>query len=168
MLSDNGQGKVRNRDPRIDAYASTTRTRPATHNTIPLYRECHPEGRLSPTDIYTPCCAQRINAYKLCARTYNVNELVSALRQFITRDLMYILGGSCALSSLLLLLDVSNPLLGSLSTAGAFLWVGVAYITGFSIQETLSLTPLFTRIIKHLVRTIRLAPILETAYNYIT
>ena len=25
-------------------------------------RVCQPEGRHSPTDIYTPCCAQRINA----------------------------------------------------------------------------------------------------------
>jgi hypothetical protein len=26
---------------------------------------CHADGRLSPTDIYAPCCAQRTNAYML-------------------------------------------------------------------------------------------------------
>lgn len=73
-----------------------------------------------------------------------MNELVTALRQFIARDVMYILGGSCALSSLILLLGENNPLLEELPTAGALLWAGVAYITGFAIQETLSLTPLVT------------------------
>lgn len=73
-----------------------------------------------------------------------MNELVSALRQFITRDVMYLLGGSCVLSSLLLLLNKTDLFFSTISTYETLLWVGIAYITGFAIQETLSLTPLVT------------------------
>jgi hypothetical protein len=35
---------------------------------------CHADGRLSPTDIYAPCCAQRTNAYMLEIMKNDIDE----------------------------------------------------------------------------------------------
>lgn len=69
-------------------------------------------------------------------------ELIRAFRHFITRDIMYLVGGA---SVVITLLHVSwQPLTKDYPTA-IWLWAaGVAYGVGYAIQEVLSFFPILT------------------------
>jgi hypothetical protein len=50
-------------------------TKPSKY--FPLYQiVCHADGRLSPTDIYAPCCARRINAYMLELKIMDITTIL--------------------------------------------------------------------------------------------
>lgn len=72
-----------------------------------------------------------------------MGELISALKNFISRDLLYVVGGGSVISSFLYLFDR----ISFLQTAPVPVWLfgaGLAYVLGYAIQEGLSLTGLVT------------------------
>lgn len=71
-----------------------------------------------------------------------MGELVKALKHFVTRDLVYLVGGGAVLSSFLYLFD--RLPLGAISTPLALLGAGISYVVGYAIQDGFSLTPLVT------------------------
>lgn len=71
-----------------------------------------------------------------------MDELAKTLKDFITRDLLYIVGGGTAGLSFCYLFEVAVP--PSPSTALALLGAGIAYGVGYAIQDGLSLTPIVT------------------------
>lgn len=69
-------------------------------------------------------------------------ELIRALRYFITRDIMYLVGGA---SVGITLLHVSGQPLTTDYPTAIWLWAaGVAYGVGYAIQEILSLSRILT------------------------
>jgi len=92
-----------------------------------------------------------------------MNDLISALRQFITRDLMFVLGGSYVLIALFL--HIFGPVAPPQDTSGAMfaLWLGTAYVVGFAVQECLSLSRIITT-----QPVIQPGPIVSRAYSKLT
>lgn len=71
-----------------------------------------------------------------------MDELVKALKDFITRDLLYVVGGGTVGLSFCYLFQVQVP--PTPSTAMALLAAGIAYGIGYAIQDGLSLTPIIS------------------------
>lgn len=71
-----------------------------------------------------------------------MDELVKTLRDFITRDLLYVVGGGVVGLSYCCLFQVAVP--PSPSTEMALLAIGIAYGVGYAIQDGLSLTAIVT------------------------
>jgi hypothetical protein len=70
-----------------------------------------------------------------------MENLVKALGRLATRDIPHIIGGaSVILSFLYLFANLSIPI--DLSTPEVLLFVGIAYVVGYTIQDTLGLTPI--------------------------
>lgn len=67
-----------------------------------------------------------------------MSELIKALRNFITRDLLYVVGGTSVIAAFLYLFDrlpdSDPPIEVSLFVAG------IGYVVGYAIQDGLSLT----------------------------
>jgi hypothetical protein len=72
-----------------------------------------------------------------------VSELIAALRHFITRDLLYVVGGGAVILSFLHLFD-RIPDTSTIPTAIYLLTAGFSYGIGYAIQDGLSLTGLIT------------------------
>jgi hypothetical protein len=72
----------------------------------------------------------------------DMDELVKALKYFITRDLLYVVGGCTVELSFCYLFKVQIPT--SPSTSMALLAAGIAYGIGYAIQDGLSLSPFVT------------------------
>ena len=71
-----------------------------------------------------------------------MNELVKALRVFISRDLLYVIGGSSVLASFLYLFD---RLPSSDQPLPVYLFLGgLGYVTGYAAQDGLGLTGFVT------------------------
>ena len=71
-----------------------------------------------------------------------MDELVKTLKDFITRDLLYVVGGGTVGLAFCYLFEVTLP--PSPSTAATLLAAGIAYGVGYAIQDGLSLTPIVT------------------------
>lgn len=71
-----------------------------------------------------------------------MDELVKALRYFIARDVLYIVGGGSVCAAVLYTLGRLPH--GDVATWLLVLGAGIAYGAGYAIQEMLSLTPLLT------------------------
>ncbi len=72
-----------------------------------------------------------------------MGELIRALRHFIARDVLYVVGGGSVILSFLYFFD-QLPDASSVSTAMYLLAAGIAYVVGYTIQEAFSLTGLLT------------------------
>lgn len=71
-----------------------------------------------------------------------IRKLAESLSYFVTRDVLYVVGGSSVILSFLYLFD---RLPGSdLPTVWYVLGAGIAYVIGYAIQDGLSLTPITT------------------------
>src|ERR1051325_1866009 len=73
----------------------------------------------------------------------NVSDIFNALEKYIFRDLSFMVGGSVLLSSVFYLFDKLPT--GDVPAFKYFVWAGVSYAIGYSVQEV------FT--VLHLVRT---------------
>ena len=71
-----------------------------------------------------------------------MDELVKALRHFITRDLVFVVSGSAVIGALLYRFERLPRLEDSWLIFG--LLAGVGYFVGYALQDGLSLTPLVT------------------------
>jgi hypothetical protein len=71
-----------------------------------------------------------------------MDELAKIIKHFVYRDSAYIIGGSCVIVVFFRLFN--RPDLFYLSTAGIFLFAGVAYAVGYALQDGLSITRLLT------------------------
>ncbi len=71
-----------------------------------------------------------------------MDKLIETLKDFITRDLLYVVGGGTVGLSFCFLFDVPIP--QSPSTAMSLLAAGIAYGIGYAIQDGLSLTRIVT------------------------
>jgi len=60
--------------------------------------------------------------------------LLKALRNFLARDVIYLLGGFCVLLSLMFIINEHYPF-GEESKAIWIFFLGISYIIGFSVQE---------------------------------
>lgn len=81
---------------------------------------------------------------KNCSRRsgFAMDELAKTLRHFITRDLLYVVGGSAVA---LAFLHLFNRLPSTNQPTVYFVFLaGVGYVIGYAIQDGLGLTPLFT------------------------
>ncbi len=67
-----------------------------------------------------------------------MNELVKALKNFVVRDIIYIIGGSSVIVSFLYLFNKTDMLGKETHTAIYLLVAGLAYIIGYCIQDTAS------------------------------
>ena len=71
-----------------------------------------------------------------------MNSVIKALQQFLTRDLLYVLGGSSILLSIGWYFGLAVP--EKSNNAILFFVIGIAYVIGYLIQELVSLTPILT------------------------
>ncbi|HCO95357.1 MAG TPA: hypothetical protein DIU00_15645 [Phycisphaerales bacterium] len=67
-----------------------------------------------------------------------MNELVKALKNFVVRDIIYIIGGSSVIVSFLYLFNKTDIHGKEIHTAIYILIAGLAYIIGYCIQDTAS------------------------------
>jgi len=67
-----------------------------------------------------------------------MNELVKTLKNFIVRDIIYIIGGSSVIVSFLYLFNKTDAFGKEIHTAIYLLVAGLAYMIGYCIQETAS------------------------------
>ena len=77
-----------------------------------------------------------------------VNELAKLLKHFVTRDLMYIIGGSWVVSAFAYLIGWTPNM--QYPSAYLLVLVGLSYCVGYAIQEVSSVT--------HLVKTAEIPP----------
>lgn len=70
-----------------------------------------------------------------------MESIVKALQQFLTRDLLYILGGGSVILCVLSLFEIAVP---TLTNPQAIFVAGIAYVVGYVIQEIISFTPILT------------------------
>lgn len=71
-----------------------------------------------------------------------MNEFVKSLRNFLARDLLYIIGGTCVVASFLYLfgkLPEKQPPIPYL-----IILAGVAYAIGYAVQDSMSFFPIVT------------------------
>lgn len=71
-----------------------------------------------------------------------MNEFVKSLRNFLARDLLYIIGGTCVIASFLYLFDrlpEEQPPIPYL-----VILAGVAYAIGYAVQDSMSFLPIVT------------------------
>jgi hypothetical protein len=71
-----------------------------------------------------------------------MDSIIKALQQFLTRDVLYILGGGSVIVSTSLYWGVTLP--SKLESPVALFVAGIAYVIGYIIQEVVSLTPILT------------------------
>jgi len=68
-----------------------------------------------------------------------MNELVKALKNFIVRDMVYIIGGTCVMLSFLNLFCKIDDVLSKETHIAIYLFLaGIAYATGYCVQDTAS------------------------------
>jgi len=73
-----------------------------------------------------------------------MNELVKALKNFIVRDIIYIIGGASVILSFLYLFNKLDIIGKEIPTAVYLFLAGIAYVIGYCIQELFSLAHIVT------------------------
>ncbi len=71
-----------------------------------------------------------------------MDNIIKALEKFLTRDLLYILGGSSILLSIGFYFELQLP--SSVENYLLCFYIGVSYVIGYIVQETISLLPILT------------------------
>jgi hypothetical protein len=71
-----------------------------------------------------------------------MDELVKTLRHFITRDIIYIIGGSSVLVSAMYYFEKLQDF--QLELAGYIFFAGISYVIGYTLQDIFCLLPGFT------------------------
>lgn len=71
-----------------------------------------------------------------------MDSFVKAVEKFLTRDLLYILGGGSLIFSILYYFNIALP--EKLESYQIIFGAGIAYVLGYIIQEIISLTPILT------------------------
>lgn len=73
-----------------------------------------------------------------------MNELVKALKNFIVRDIIYIIGGVSVILSFLYLFNRIDIIVKETHTAIYLFIAGIAYVIGYCLQDTFSLFGIVT------------------------